>query len=162
MWCSLGSVPQKSSSELSAQSGKESHCCFFRIHWLLPQRNWFGIQIPERQNASERELAAQRNFFCIKLWIWPQTVARHTLAILLIWAVRAVGFTVAPQLSVHALAFVALELEAGADGAVHLVAVVRALCDAVATPRHRDAVDLAGGTGELLARAGGRLWGGCG
>lgn len=84
------------------------------------------------------------------------TVGR-TVAIQFIRAICAVWLSIAAQLRVHALAFVALELKLGADGAVHLVAVVCALGDAVAAPRHGDAVDLASSTGELLARARGRL-----
>lgn len=81
----------------------------------------------------------------------------HTVAILFIRAVHAVGLSVAAQLNVHALAFVTLELQFGADGTVHLVAVVCALCDAVTAPCHGDAVDLASSAGELLGRAGRRL-----
>lgn len=81
----------------------------------------------------------------------------RTFTIQFIRAVCAVWLSVAAQLRVHALAFVALELEFGADGAVHLVAVVCALGDAVAAPRHGDAVDLTSSTGKLLARARGRL-----
>lgn len=43
-----------------------------------------------------------------------------------------------------------------ADGAVLLVAAVVTLSEAVAAPRHGDAVDVSGGTGELLRGAG---WG---
>jgi len=41
--------PHISSSELSMQSGKESHCCFRRMHWPLAHRNWLG-----RQTAAQK------------------------------------------------------------------------------------------------------------
>ncbi len=44
-------IPQKSSSDLSVQSAKESHCCFFRIQWLLPHRNWLGMQMANGKKA---------------------------------------------------------------------------------------------------------------
>lgn len=81
-----------------------------------------------------------------------------TFTVLLVRVVCAVGLAVAAQLGADALALVALELEGRADGAVLLVAAVVALSKAVAAPRHGDAVDVSGGTGELLRGAGGGLY----
>lgn len=80
-----------------------------------------------------------------------------TFAVLLVGVVGAVSLSIAALLSADALAFDALELHGGADGAVLLVAAVVALGEAVAAPRHGDAVDVSGGAGELLRGAGGGL-----
>lgn len=82
---------------------------------------------------------------------------RPTFTLALVGPVLAVDLPVAAQAEVNALPAVALELVLGADGTVLLVAAVVTLGVAVAPPGLRDAVHLAGGAGELLRGAGGRL-----
>lgn len=81
----------------------------------------------------------------------------RTVAVMFVGAVGAVLFSVAAQFSIDTLSTVTLELLLGADGAVHLVAVVGALRNAVTPPRHRDAVDIARRTREMIRRARGRV-----
>lgn len=80
-----------------------------------------------------------------------------TLTVLLVRLVSAVCFAVAASLSIDAAPFITLELEGGADGTVVFITAVVTLGVTVAAPDHRNAVDLASGTGELLRGAGGRL-----
>lgn len=79
------------------------------------------------------------------------------IAVFLIRLVLTVGFSVTAQRGVNALAAGALVLRVRAHGAVLLVAVILAFCKAVAAPFRRDAINLAGETGELQGRAGRRL-----
>lgn len=84
-------------------------------------------------------------------------LAMVTFTFVLIGPVLAVDLSVAAQSHVHTLLAVALELLVGADGTVSLVTAVVTLSEAVAAPGLRDAVHLAGHTGELLRRTRGRL-----
>lgn len=83
--------------------------------------------------------------------------ARLTFTLALVGPVLTVDLSVAAEAQVDALPAVALELGLGADGTVLLVAAVVTLGVTVAPPRLRDAVHLAGRTGELLRGTGGRL-----
>lgn len=83
----------------------------------------------------------------------PSWSTLHTLAALLIRAVLAVRLPVAAQGAVDALPALTLELAVRAQRAVLLVTVVLALREAIAAPRHRDAVNLTCETGELLRGA---------
>lgn len=82
-----------------------------------------------------------------------------TVAVSFVGAVLAVGLAVAAQAQVHALAPRAGELGGRAYRAALLVALVVTLGEAIAAPGPGDAVDLPGGTRELVRGAGGRLCG---
>lgn len=76
---------------------------------------------------------------------------------MLIRLICTVRFTIATPLSINAHSFVTLELRGGADGAVVLITVIVTFREAIATPGHRNAVNLACGASELLRGASGWL-----
>lgn len=73
---------------------------------------------------------------------------------LLIRLVLAVGFSVAPEDDVDALATGALELAVRTHWAVLLVTLIITLWVSVTSPCQRDAVDITCGTGEVVRCAG--------